>query len=193
MERPILLLVVFTSLISAFAQAPKTEALKAPKTKLEAFDAKTGTVVIRGFSTTGTLDGQMDTSAVVEAREITEAASGKKEYGIAITLVESAKFERKEICYVDYDEIDSLLKGIDYVTKLDKSVTDLERFEAEYKTKGDFSVATFTERNNIQAALQCGGNGGVTVFLTREQLSTFKDLIQKTKSNLDSAKSQPAN
>jgi hypothetical protein len=174
--------------VAAGAQEQKPTPLKEPKTKLEAFEATTGAVIIRGFETIGTLRGQLGTSATVESREFTDASSGKKEFGISITVTTSVSYERKDTSYIDYDEIDSLLKGIDYIGRIDKSVTSFEKFEADYRTKGDLVVSTFTETNKVQAAVQSGRIGSVSAFYTREQLFAFRDLIQRAKAKLDAAK-----
>jgi hypothetical protein len=175
---------------ASFAQERKPSPAREPKTKLEAFEAQTGAVLIRGFQTIGILRGQLGTSATVEAREFTDAGSGKKEFGIAITVIETTRYERKETSYIDYDEIESLIKGIDYIAKVDKSVTSFERFEADYRTKGDLSVATFTETNKIQAAVNCGRIGGTSAYYTLPQIAEFRDLIKRAKARLDGAKQQ---
>jgi hypothetical protein len=182
----LLLTIAFAT--NTHSQEQRPTPAKEPKTKLEAFEAKTGAVIIRGFTDIGTLRGQLGTSATVESREFTDASSGKKEFGIAITVMQTAQYERKDTSYIDYDEIDSLLKGIEYISKIDKSVTSFERFEADYRTKGNLVVATFTETNKVQAAVQSGQIGNVSAYYTLEQLSAFKDLIQRAKVKLDAAK-----
>ena len=52
-----------------------------PKTKIEAFDAQQGTVVIRGFSNMGELKGVYGGVVSVESRELTHATTGRKEFG----------------------------------------------------------------------------------------------------------------
>jgi hypothetical protein len=183
-------IVVFFCLFAgaSLAQEQKPTPVPEPKTKLEAFEAQTGAVVIRGLQDIGVLHGLLGTSATVEARESTDAASGKKEFGIAITVTETANYQRKETLYIDYDEIDSLINGIDYIAKVDKTVTTFDRFEADYHTKGDLYVAAFTETKKVQASVQCGRFSRATAYYTLEQLSAFRDLIKRAKARLDAAK-----
>jgi len=163
---------------------PKEE----PKTKLEAFQAKTGAVIIRGFSTIGSIEGRFSTSAQVECKEFTDASSGKKEYGVTITVTDrSSDYKRENTSYIDYDEIDSLLKGIDYIAKIDKNATKLDLFQADYRTKGDLMVSTFDDSDGkVQAAIQSGVYGSVSTYLSLDDLAVFKGLIQKAKGKLDS-------
>ncbi len=188
MKKPISLgiifFAVFTFAVSAQDAAP---AQKESKTKLEAFEAKTGTVLIKGIQEIGSVEGSG--AVTVECREFTDANTGHKEYGIIIEVKESARFERKSKSLIDYDEIDSLLKGIDYISKVNKSVTQLTSFEAVYKTKGDLSVTTFnTDRDEMRAAIQSGRIGSATAFFSPDQLTKFRVLIENAKVKLDAVK-----
>ena len=115
---------------------------KEPKTKLEAFQAQTGAVVIKGFSRIGKLSALG--SVEVTAMEFTDAATGRKQAGVTIEIKESGRIENTARSFIDYDEVDSLLKGIDYISKATADVTKLGQFEATYKTKGYFSATTFS-------------------------------------------------
>ena len=85
MKKLLLLILIGTIASQVFAQNQKADSsAKEPKTKLEAFEAQTGVVIIRVFSTAGTVKGKLGTRILIECREFTEASSGKSEYGIAI-------------------------------------------------------------------------------------------------------------
>jgi hypothetical protein len=173
------------------AQEQKPAASKEPKTKIEVFEAKAGATIIRGFSTIGGIGPQypgneFEKSAWVEIRELIDASSGKSEYGIYITIKNGS--ERESSSYIDYDEIDSLIKGIDYVAKIEKSITKLDTFQADYTTRGDFIVSSFNDSNgNKLASLRSGYFASVSDNpLTMDQLAQFKLLIQQAKAKLDS-------
>ena len=180
---------LFTAFVSA---QDASSAQKEPKTKLEAFEAKTGTVLIKGIQEMGSVAGIGSVS--VDCREFTDANTGRKEYGITIEVkeaTENARFERKETTLIDYDEIDSLLKGLDYIAKVDNSATALTSFEAIYKTKGDLRVATFSGgREKVQAAIQSGRIRTATAFLSLDQLAKFRVLIASAKTKLDSIRKE---
>jgi hypothetical protein len=182
------------TMVSAIAlvsvgQEQKTAAPIEPKTKLEAFEARTGAVIIRGFSTVGTIRGRYETSVEIECKEFTDASSGKREFGVSIEVKQAGRIERKDRAYIDYDEIDSLVKGIEYISKIEKSVTKLDQFQADYKTKGELRVSTFSDDSGkIQTAIHSGQFGGVTAYLSLEDLASFKKLVQQAKEKLDSIK-----
>ncbi|MHA1263549.1 MAG: hypothetical protein ACTSSA_15995 [Candidatus Freyarchaeota archaeon] len=120
---------------------------KERKTKLEAFQAQSGVVIIKGYSVIGRISGLG--SIEVIAMEFTEASNRRKQKGIVVEIKESGKFADSNRSFIDYDEIQSLLKGIDYIASLRADVTDLNQFEATYQTKGNFKVTTFNISESV--------------------------------------------
>ena len=159
-----------------------------PATKLEAFSARTGIVMIKAFSTVGAINGMG--KVTIDAREFRDASNPKfREYGIAIAVKESGRLERENTSFIDADEIDSLIRGIDYIAKIEKNVTTLNDFEAQYKTKGDFSITTFSSRGSeVGVAISSGRIGRTTAFLKLSDLGQVKALITEAKSKIDSSK-----
>jgi len=162
------------------------EAKQPPKTKVESFDAKTGVVVIRGFSVVDKVKGNYSTSVTVEAKEWIDASSGKREYGISIEVRESEREKRSS--YIDYDEIESLLKGIGYISKIDSKITKLNEFQADYKTKGEFEISTFSSDGKIAAAVKSGSIYSASAYFDFEDIEKIKTAIDKAKKVLDSIK-----
>src|ERR1043165_3776858 len=101
-----------------------TDVAPKPNTKVEAFAAQVGSVIIKGYTKLGVARGDYG-SVEVQAMEFANANSGKKEYGVLLQVNEAGRLEREHRSYIDYDEIASLLNGIDYVAKTDKSATKL--------------------------------------------------------------------
>jgi hypothetical protein len=168
----------------AFAQTPKATATPEGKTNLETFQAKTGAVIIKGFTRQGSIRGVGGT-VEVSNREFIDAQTGKKAYGVVVEVKESGRLERSNRSFIDYDEIDSLLKGIDYIAKIDSTVTKLKNFEAQYTTKGEFSVTVFNDAEGLQVAITSGRFGGVSMYLKLEELVNFRKLITDAKAGLD--------
>jgi hypothetical protein len=127
-------------------------------------------------------------SVSIDAREFRDAGNPKlKVTGLSIEVKESGRLERESISFVDYDEIDSLLQGIDYISKIDQNITPMKNFEAEYKTKGDFSVTTFSSSRGIGVAVSSGKFGKVSAYLKISDLSQLRTHIQNGKTAIDSA------
>lgn len=137
-------LIVLLSLpVSVSAQSQTDAGKPSASTKLEAFSSRTGVVIIRGYSTVGTVNGMGSVS--IQAREFREASNPRTAlYGVVITVKESGRLERDSFSYVDEDEIEALIQGLEYIKQIDKTVTSLGGFEAEFRTRGDLSMIVFS-------------------------------------------------
>jgi hypothetical protein len=188
-------LVIYTALIFSCSsmlcgqQAAKQQEAPKPKTELETFAAQTGVVIVKGYSEIGSVSGYAG-KASVDCREFTNAANGNKSYGIVITVKESKSYGiDSDNSFIDYDEISSLIDGIAYIRKIDKSVTNLSNFEATYSTKGDLQITVFNQDNgNLKACINSGVIGRTSAFITLDQLDQFRTLLIQAKAKLDELK-----
>ena len=187
------LLVCFTALLiigATHAQQRATQTQQKSEeaqTRVEIFQAKTGVVLIKNYSEIGSISG-LGGTITVTSYEFADAQTGRKEYGLGIEAKESGRLEREARSYVDYDEISSLIAGIDYISKVDGGQSKLKNFEAHYKTKGELDVTVFSSRGHIEAAVSVGRFGAVSVFLQLDSLQKFKQTIVEAKAALDAAK-----
>lgn len=156
-----------------------------PATKLENFQAKTGIVVVRGFTTVGTIRG-IGGDITVDARDFRDAANPNSHVsGISIAVKETNELGRENTSFIDADEVDSLLAGLAYISKANKEVTKLDQFEVEYRTKGDFSVTVFNETNGkLAVAVSSGNIGKTTSYLKLEKLPELVGLVNSAKSKI---------
>src|SRR5260370_31914780 len=77
---------------------------KTPGTKLEAFQVRIGVVLIRGYSTVGTIKSLGEVT--VDAREFRDGSNpnSPRTTGVSITVKESGRLERQNTSYIDNDE-----------------------------------------------------------------------------------------
>jgi len=189
MKNTIIALAISTLLMPAGYAANLKDSVPEAKTKLEQFSAKTGVVLIRGFHKIGSTQGLYNTSVNVEAKEFTNVTDGTKQYGITIeAFKENGKYDKKHTSFIDYDEIDSLVEGINYITKVKPDVTKLEDFQADYKTKGDLKISTFSSGTKVMSAITSGNIGGVAAYFNIEDLAKVKDIILKAKAKIEEVK-----
>ncbi|MBU6391901.1 MAG: hypothetical protein KGJ87_01050 [Planctomycetota bacterium] len=158
---------------------------KEPKTKLEAFQAQAGAVVIKGYSHIG----KITEAGFVEitAMEFTGATTGKKQTGVAIDIKDPI-IGNNNRSFIDYDEVDSLLKGIDYISKATADVTKVGQFEATYTTKGYFRSTTYSSSGKIAASVSSGYIRPAQAFLSLQELGELRAMIAQAKQKLDSVK-----
>jgi len=163
----------------------------APATIIENLELQTGTIIIKGFSTVGTISIG-NAVITVRSKESSDLGHGQKNDGIAVGFSNSVGSPgnpmRKYFLVVDYDELDTLAYGIDYLGKITYDVTPLAGFEASYTTKSGLRVSAHSERRHggIQKFIQFGDTPKIP--LNSDQLMQLRNLIMQAKTSLDAIK-----
>ena len=159
----------------------------APRNKLEEFESRASTLLIKGRTWVATLRGQGG-SARVEATEIRDVGHSSRVLGVTITIaVPSSNTELR--CLIDYDEIDSLVRAFDAMAKADESVTRLSNFETHYRTLADFEIIVFKQvSGGIAAAFEGGFIDRTRVLLTLDDFTRLRWMIVQAKERLDEIK-----
>lgn len=160
----------------------------APRNKLEEFESRTSTLLIKGRTWVATLRTGSG-AARVEATDIRDAGNGGRAAGVTITLTPLAGPGGEVRCLIDYDEIDSLVRAFDSMEKADESVTKLSHFEAHYRTRGDFEIIVFKQTTGgIATAIEGGFFGRSRLLLTLEEFTRLRWMIVQAKERLDEIK-----
>ena len=191
--RTLSMLLALGAVCAAQESQPTPEPEEFP-TKLEELLEKAGAVVVKGTTGVGSVSGLRGT-AFVTSWEILDARSGRREYGISIEIRESAQAERErergDVAYVDYDELDPLINGLDQLLKLDNTATKLSTFEAQYRTNGYLSVFRFNTTGGYGTAVSAGGRRGTRLILRPTGLVEFRDMLKSAKAVIDEARQKP--
>jgi hypothetical protein len=185
------LLVILVTVVGGALLAIPTSAqeinicLPFPATKLEAFETNTDTVIIRATAPIGAVSAHSG-GVAVRCRGITDAGTSHRERGIVIDIAFDAQLEATAL--IDYDELDSLLDGLEYLGKLDWSVTSLPDFSAVYTTKGGFRAEARGSRRtgSIEFAVRSTRVNAPKLSLSRDQLGQLRSLIEQARTKLDS-------
>ena len=191
---PILIIVVSGCSINAQRRferlpAPRDPQFYQPRNKLEDFEGRAETLLIKGRHWVGTLRTQNGT-ARVEATEIRDTTASTTASGVVITIVADGGPPGEIRGLIDYDEIDLLLKAMDTALKAGDGISRLSHFEVRYRTKGDFEVMVFKqmENNAIAAAIEGGFFDRSRLYLTLDELTKLRWMISQAKDQLDQAK-----
>jgi hypothetical protein len=158
-----------------------------PRTKLEALEMKFDAVVLRGFAPITTVEIRGVRIDAVEMRVLGGPGRSK---GFIIALPQQANSPETRIAdnraFVDYEEIDPLLRAIDVLSAMDENSTKLVNFEAHYRTHGDLEVKVFRQtRSGNAITLQTGICNLTTEALTLDEFAKLKAMIQEVKTRLD--------
>jgi len=158
-----------------------------PRTRLEAFDDSYG-VIIKGFTRITTVDVRGVRIDAIEMRSLGNfnIAGSNTTKGLVIVLRESGERPNEDRAFVDYVEIDDLLKAIDDVGRVDETATKLPGFEARYKSRGDLEISVFRQtRSGTAVTMRTGICDYATVTMTLDDLAKIKAMIQEAKQRLD--------
>lgn len=177
---------VLSLAVPVFAQDTNVYLVLAPLTKLEALETNTGTVIIKStalISSVYLTGGQV----LVTCKEDIDLGANRKEYGLTIDFLVNNQVEDRTI--IDDEEINSLLSAIDYLGKVDWSVTALTSFDAVYTSKAGFRIAVFSSKRTRTIEFRMrGGHMSKGVLMAPSQLAQFREVIDQAKTKLDSIK-----
>lgn len=187
----ILLLVLLPLSGSALAQRPGPQFRRPlacepfePRTKLEEIDGRYERVVIKGFTHVAAFNARGG-DVRVDAIELKEAGSATRALGIVVAVRET-EGPRENRSFVDYEEIEPLLKAIESIARTSETVTKLTGFEARYRTPGDLELNVFRQsRSGTAASLTSGICEKTTVLLTLDELERLKGILLEAKTRLD--------
>jgi hypothetical protein len=153
------------------------------KTDLGIFEAQTGVVIVKGYKQVGSISvGPLD--ILVDCKESAYAGTGQKADGVVVEI--GAEQVGRERAYVDYDEIDSLLNGMDYINKINYDVTPLPGFEVTYTTKSGLRLIAYSVQRDGGIRLFLQYDDGPRISLSSAQLAQLEGFIGQAKTDLDS-------
>ena len=162
------------------------------QTRLETMMTEVGSVIIKGFTNVGSMNGSRGV-AYFTAWEVTDARTGRREQGVGVEISDTTPSRRdpfEERAYIDYDELEPLLKGIDYMMKLDDKVTKLARYEAQYQTRGGLVLVSFNTPSGYTTAISTGGARGSRFVLRPTGLAEFRNLLESARDALDAPRAK---
>jgi len=167
---------------------PRDPQFYEPRNKLEEFEGRIGTILIKGRTYVATLRAQNGT-ARVEATEIRDSNNSTRVAGVVITMVADGGPPGEIRSLIDYDEIDPLVKAFDAIAKSDDSITKLTHFEARYRTKGDFEILVFKQvTGGVAAAVEGGFFDRSRLLMTLDDFTRLRWMIAQAKDRLDEVK-----
>jgi hypothetical protein len=137
-----------------------------PRTYFEAYNAVADAPLLKGMSVIGTLNNQINYPVEIRVEELTNLQSSNVVYGVSLRTRVSSK--QLEVDYIDYDELDGLIRGIQFVSQTDHSQTPLDNFEAAYRTRCGLSVLKVSNGNKLTIVMKSGDTLG-----TRNQMASF--------------------
>lgn len=160
-----------------------------PPTEIQNFEMQPDAVIVKGIGENGSISTQYGT-IVVRCKESDNVTSGQKQDAIAIAIQAN---QTEMLLYVDYDELDALIHGLDYLSKVSYDVTTMPAFDASITTRSGFRAGAQSQRRQggIQLFLQFDNTAGTyRVPLTPDQFAQFQNLVTQAKASLDATRNK---
>lgn len=160
------------------------------RTKLEALENDYERVLIKGFTQVATMRVR-GADVRVDAVELKDSGSSERATGIVIVMREaSGERPSENRSFIDYAEIDRLLRALDFSAKVNETVTKLTGFEARYRTLGDLQLVVFRQgrASGTAASVTTGVCDRVTGLLTLDELELLRAHLVEAKARLDEIK-----
>lgn len=158
----------------------KHEKPKAPKTKLEEFLSKKGSLIITDRYRIGRI-GSVDFDAIVLYLPGKEDEAVK---GLRVKVDEGSGYSYDvQFAFLDLDEIESLSDALAYLLNLARAWQDTSReyTEAVYKTSDDFRIGFIQEGKKHRTYISCGEiTPAYFYFKYVQDLGAVKDLVDKS-------------
>ena len=173
-------------------KAQEAVALPEPPTKLEAFMVRAGVVMLCGSSRFGTVRGEPGSLIAVAGKELTNTGSGERALGVAIEVRKLEGRDPDRVSYVDLDELPSLLGGLAYMAKVDRTATSLDHFEAHYLTRGGLLVSLYNTSTGMKSTVSSGlGAAATTSELDYGEFQRLRQLLQSAYDSLRALQGEP--
>jgi hypothetical protein len=154
------LLLVLTFILAGMAANAQTAAVSsvqitnAPRTQFEIFNFETDRLLIKGSSIIGTLNSQLDYPIEIRAERATDPATTNSVYAVSLRT----RFSEHEVHsdYIDYDELDTVIRAIQYIGAATATVTPLDNYETVIRTKCGLSIAKLGKANKVTISITPG-------------------------------------
>jgi len=171
--------------ISWFAFTAAAQDTNILRTQIGQFENRTGSVIVKGFAYVSSVSPS-GAEISVRLKETTDVSIGRKLYGLSMQIEVSGT--GAERIYIDEDEIEPLLTGLNYLIKINNDITSLPGFEATYKTKGGLQLFAHSIRRDGGVRYSIQGNDTPTVALTALQITQLYEVFVQAQKNLEALK-----
>ncbi len=142
----------------SIAAAVNGQITNAPRTYFEAFNATPDVLLIKGSSTIDTLNNQINFPVEIRAERMTNPQTTNSVYAVSLRTTFP---QLVQVDYVDYDELDALIRGVQFIAQANSSITPLDNFEAVIRTRSGLSIAKLGRGNKVIISITSGNTNVV--------------------------------
>lgn len=161
---------------------------KVPTTKIGKIQEVRGSIIVKGYDDIDTLTGKYSNVLTVTIYQFDNKKSGTKTLGLNIEIKTSDRYNNTSSSFVDYDEIPSLIKGLQYLEGITSNPSKLSNYEVSYATNGGLKITQFNSTSGTMVAIKAGKYSAKQIFMETSDVKKFKDMITKSLTKLKALK-----
>jgi hypothetical protein len=165
------------------ASVADAQTTNAPRTWFDAYKSTLEATLVRGMTSIGTLTGQLRYPVDIRVERLTISPLTNTTYAVAVRTHLARNV--LQVDYIDYDELDSLIQGLQIISQSGHSVVPMDDFEVVYRVRSGLSVAKISNGNNIVIAIKCGDTNGTRNQIAPYVLDNLHGLLVAAKSKID--------
>jgi hypothetical protein len=159
----LILLLVFGLAWSLHAQ---TQPTNAPRTYFQSYNLTADVPLLKGITVIGTINSQVTYPVEIRAERLINLQTSNT---ISAVSIHTHLNGQTSVDYIDYDELDGLIRAIQMIGQTDGSASGMDTYEAVFRTRCGMSI--FKVSNNttkLTIEMRSGDVPGV-----RNQMATF--------------------
>jgi hypothetical protein len=172
------------SLALGAACAAPAQTTNAPLTYFEAYYAACDAPLLKGMSSIGLLNNQISYPVEVRAERLINLQTTNTLYAVSLRTRVSAN--QVQVDYIDYDELDGLIRGIQLVSQADHSSAPMDNFEAVFRTRSGLSIFKVSNGNKLTIAMKSGDPSARRNQMAPFVLDDLGRYVTAAKAKLDS-------
>ncbi|MGA2174507.1 MAG: hypothetical protein ABSH38_05955 [Verrucomicrobiota bacterium] len=145
--------------------AAQAQTTNAPLTYFEFYNAACDAPLLKSMSSIGLLNNQITYPVEVRAERLINLQTSNIVYAVSLRTRLSRQVQ---VDYIDYDELDGLIRGLQLISQADHSTAPMDNFEAVYRTRGGLSILKVSNGNKYTIAIKSGDPAA-----SRNQMAPF--------------------
>jgi hypothetical protein len=177
MKKLILLLV----LLSGWTLHAQTT--NAPRTYFEAYNDAIDAPLVKGMSVIGSLNNQVDFPVEIRAEMLTNLQTSNSVYAVSLRTRVGGK--QTVVDFIDYDELDGFIRGIQLISQTTQSPVATDSFEAVYRTRCGFSLLKVSDGAKATILMKSGDPLGARNRMAAFVLDDLVRYLTAAKAKLD--------
>jgi hypothetical protein len=164
--------------------AARAQTTNVPLTYFEAYAAVSDAPLVKGMSSIGLLNSQITYPVEVRAERLVNLQTTNTLY--AVSLRTRLASRQVQVDYIDYDELDGLIRGLQWVSQADHSATPMDNFEAIYRTRCGLTILKVSNAGKFTIAIKSAEPGAARNQMAPFVLDDLGRYLTAAKAKLDS-------